>query len=90
MQLTSFLENSRLTIALTGEIDHHRARVYIDTSAYYAVTSNDVECPQTLIVHIRRLECTVAGICHRHRHVLVDRRFGVDCVLRFTVEEVAA
>ena len=33
MQLTSFLENSRLTIALTGEIDHHRAKVYIDTIA---------------------------------------------------------
>ena len=33
MQLTSFLENSRLTIALEGEIDHHRARTYIDTIA---------------------------------------------------------
>ena len=33
MQLTSFLENGRLTIALTGEIDHHRARAYIDTIA---------------------------------------------------------
>jgi len=26
MQLTSFLENGRLTIMLTGEIDHHRAK----------------------------------------------------------------
>lgn len=26
MQLTSFLENGKLTILLTGEIDHHRAR----------------------------------------------------------------
>ena len=33
MQLTSFLENSRLTIALTGEIDHHRAKCYIETIA---------------------------------------------------------
>ena len=32
MQLTSFLENNRLTIALTGEIDHHRAKHYIDTA----------------------------------------------------------
>ncbi len=31
MQMTSFLENNRLTIALNGEIDHHRARHYIDT-----------------------------------------------------------
>lgn len=29
MQLTSFLDNGRLTVALTGEIDHHRARHYI-------------------------------------------------------------
>ena len=30
MQFTSFLQNGRLTIALTGEIDHHRARSYIE------------------------------------------------------------
>ena len=79
-------------IALRGEVGNLNGlnAVGTSTTAYYAVTSNDVECPQTLIVHIRRLECTVAGICHRHRHVLVDRRFGVDCVLRLTVEEVAA
>jgi len=29
MQFTSFLENSHLTVALTGEIDHHSARHYI-------------------------------------------------------------
>ena len=29
MQLTSFLQDSRLTVALTGEIDHHRAKGYI-------------------------------------------------------------
>ncbi len=33
MQMTSFLESNRLTIALNGEIDHHRARNYIDTIA---------------------------------------------------------
>lgn len=26
MQYTSYLENGRLTVALTGEIDHHRAK----------------------------------------------------------------
>ena len=31
MQLTSFLQNGHLTIALTGEIDHHRAKQYIGT-----------------------------------------------------------
>ena len=29
MQFTSFLENGRLTVVLTGEIDHHRAKHYI-------------------------------------------------------------
>ena len=30
MQFTSFLQDSNLTVVLTGEIDHHRARHYID------------------------------------------------------------
>ena len=29
MQFTSFLENGKLTVALTGEIDHHCAKEYI-------------------------------------------------------------
>ena len=29
MPLTSFLEEGRLTVALTGEIDHHCAKAYI-------------------------------------------------------------
>lgn len=29
MQLTSFLQDGALTIALTGEIDHHCAKLYI-------------------------------------------------------------
>ena len=29
MQFTSFLENGKLTIALSGEIDHHCAKDYI-------------------------------------------------------------
>ncbi len=29
MQFTSFLEGGRLTVALTGEIDHHCAKAYI-------------------------------------------------------------
>ena len=31
MHFTSFLEDGRLTVALTGEIDHHRAKDYIRT-----------------------------------------------------------
>lgn len=33
MHLTSFLEEGRLTVALTGEIDHHYAKQYIQTIA---------------------------------------------------------
>ena len=33
MQFTSFLENSKLTIALSGEIDHHCAKQYIQSIA---------------------------------------------------------
>ena len=29
MHFTSFLDNGKLTISLTGEIDHHRAKGYI-------------------------------------------------------------
>ena len=31
MQLTSFLDTGRLTVVLTGEIDHHRAKNYIQS-----------------------------------------------------------
>ena len=33
MHFTSFLEEGRLTVALTGEIDHHCAKEYIHTIA---------------------------------------------------------
>ena len=33
MQFTSFLEEGQLTVALTGEIDHHCAKAYIQAIA---------------------------------------------------------
>lgn len=33
MQFTSFLQDGRLTVALTGEIDHHHAKRYIQSIA---------------------------------------------------------
>lgn len=33
MQFTSFLQDGNLTVALTGEIDHHRAKYYIQAIA---------------------------------------------------------
>ena len=42
MQFTSFLEEGRLTVALTGEIDHHCAKAYIQsiTAKIEAYTPN--------------------------------------------------
>ena len=31
MQFTSYLDSGQLTVALTGEIDHHCAKAYIET-----------------------------------------------------------
>lgn len=31
MQLTSYLQNGQLTVALTGEIDHHRAKSFMQS-----------------------------------------------------------
>ena len=44
MQLTRFLENGRLTVALSGEIDPHRARSYIDTIAAKIDAYTPAEC----------------------------------------------
>ncbi len=44
MQLTSFLENGHLTVALTGEIDHHCAKAYIQTISAKIEAYNPVEC----------------------------------------------
>ncbi len=33
MQFTSFLQDGQLTVALTGELDHHRAKAYIEAIA---------------------------------------------------------
>lgn len=44
MHFTSFLENGRLTIALTGEIDHHRAKAYIQVIGQKIETYTPDEC----------------------------------------------
>lgn len=46
MQFTSFLQNGHLTIALTGEIDHHGAKAYME-----AITGKlDAYMPATCIL----------------------------------------
>jgi len=49
MHFTSFLEEGRLTIALTGEIDHHCAKTYIQ-----AISSKiEVYTPQICVLDFR-------------------------------------
>ncbi len=51
MQLTSFLQNGRLTVALTGEIDHHRAKDYIQAIAGKIEVYN----PQTCVLDFQEV-----------------------------------
>lgn len=51
MQFTSFLEEGRLTIVLTGEIDHHCAKSYID-----GITSKiEAYCPRVCVLDFREV-----------------------------------
>ena len=44
MKLTSFLDKGQLTIILEGEIDHHRAKQYIDKIASKIDAYTPLEC----------------------------------------------
>ncbi len=44
MHLTSFLQNGQLTVALTGEIDHHCAKHYIEAIASKIEAYTPDEC----------------------------------------------
>ncbi len=44
MNFTSFLEEGQLTVALTGEIDHHRAKAYIQAIAAKIETYTPAVC----------------------------------------------
>ena len=44
MQFTSYLENGHLTVALTGEIDHHCAKHYIQAIAAKIEAYNPQVC----------------------------------------------
>lgn len=59
MNFTSFLENGRLTIALTGEIDHHCAKTYIQIIA----AKIDAYMPDVCILDFRDVTfCDSSGI----------------------------
>lgn len=51
MQFTSFLENGRLTVALTGEIDHHCAKYYIQAIG----AKIEAYTPETCILDFREV-----------------------------------
>ena len=44
MRFTSFLDNGRLTVALTGEIDHHCAKHYIQSICAKIEAYTPLEC----------------------------------------------
>ena len=44
MQFTSYLDNGNLTVALTGEIDHHRAKHYIQAIASKIEAYTPAQC----------------------------------------------
>lgn len=51
MQFTSFLQDGQLTVALTGEIDHHCAKKYIQT-----ITSKiEAYTPKTCILDFQEV-----------------------------------
>lgn len=59
MHFTSFLENGRLTIALTGEIDHHCAKAYIQVIA----AKIEAYMPDVCILDFREVSfCDSSGI----------------------------
>lgn len=49
MQFTSYLEDKRLTVALTGEIDHHCAKDYIEAIA----TKIEIYNPKLCVLDFR-------------------------------------
>ncbi len=51
MHFTSFLEGNRLTVALTGEIDHHCAKAYIQAIA----AKIEAYTPQTCILDFQEV-----------------------------------
>lgn len=51
MQLTSFLQDGKLTIALTGEIDHHCAKKYIQA----ITTKIEVYTPKICILDFQEV-----------------------------------
>ena len=51
MHFTSFLEEGRLTVALTGEIDHHCAKAYIQA----IVAKIEAYMPQTCVLDFQEV-----------------------------------
>ena len=51
MKLTSFLQNGKLTIVLTGEIDHHCAKAYIEALSAKIEAYN----PQTCVLDFQEV-----------------------------------
>lgn len=51
MRFTSYLEDKKLTVALTGEIDHHCAKDYIGA----ILSKIEIYCPRICVLDFREV-----------------------------------
>ena len=55
MHFTSFLEEGRLTVALTGEIDHHCAKAYIQAIIRSIEAKIEAYAPQVCVLDFQEV-----------------------------------
>ena len=60
------------------------------TGTHQTVTRHNIQCPDTLVVHIGRLKGAIAGIGQSNGHIIGHRRFRVNRIFRRLVQKVAA
>ena len=60
------------------------------TGTHQTVTRHNIQCPDTLVVHIGRLKGAIAGIGQSNGHIIGHRRFRVNRIFRRLVQKVVA
>ena len=76
MQFTSFLENGRLTVALTGEIDHHCAKSYFQDVTF--VDSSGIAVVINALRSMTQIEGKLILIGMSQQPMRVFRASGID------------
>ena len=82
----------KAVIALGNEIGSLNSLQTVSTSSgsYFTVACNDVEAPNTLVIHIRWLKSLVAGSSQCHSNLIRHFRLGIDAIFRIFIQEVVA